>query len=160
MCLTCFFSLSLPPSLSLSFSLAIALSVCLSLYLSHFFLCLCPSLSACVSVYFFSFCLSFFPVCLSPSPFSLVLSHTFVLSPTVTLSLSRARARAHTHTHIHTHTQSDTYNITCTDIQVKKRCNTCTSLVTKRAVVTKRVATHLPQKEGCRKPALGVCTNS
>ena len=57
------------------FSLSLSLTLSVSLSLSH-------SL--------FSFCLSFFPVCLSPSPLSLchVVSHTFVLSLPLPVSLS------------------------------------------------------------------------
>ena len=71
-----------------------------------------------------------------------------------------AHARVHTHTYIHTHTHTrDTYNITCTDSQVKigampaqfvttllvtkyAGIAACfVTLVTKHAVVTKRAAT-------------------
>ena len=67
-----FFSPSLPPSLS--FSLAITLSLAVSLCLSDFLIVLSVSLSLAL----FCFCLSFFPVCLSP-PNPPPLSHSFCL---------------------------------------------------------------------------------
>ena len=148
MCLTCFFSLSLPPSLSLFLSryrsLSVSLSVSVSVSLS-LFLCL----SGCLCLSLFSFCLSFFPACLSPSPFSLsfCLTHSACLPLSMTFFPSLSLCFTHA---------SDTYNIRCTDIQVEKKERSAmparfvtTSSVTKRAgiaahfvtLVTKRAAT-------------------
>ena len=125
MCLTCFVSLSLPPSLSLSILLSLSVPLSLSLWLFSLSLSLCVCVS--VSLLLLSFVLPC--VSLSLPSLSLVLSHTFVLSVSlsialslcVTFSLSLMHARMHPHTHTR-----DTYNIICIDVQVKKRYNACT----------------------------------
>ena len=153
MCLTCFFfllTLSPPHSLLLSLSLSLTfLSASLSL-----------SLRLCVSLLLRSSTLPC--VCLSPSHYSLsfCLTHAFCLSLSDSLWCMHACTCMRAHSHIHTHTHMcDTYNITCTDSQVKKGAMPAqfvttllvtkyagiaacfVTFVTKHAVVTKRAAT-------------------
>ena len=151
-----FLGLSTSLTLSLSFSVSLcvcvsmSVSVCVSLSLFDFFLCFCPSLcvSLCLS---FSVCLSlpllllsFVLPCVSPSlPFHpLVLSHTFVLSPSLfdflSFSLSLAFTHARRHARTHARTPPPPTHTNSSDIQYhmywypfekrrrKKKCNACT----------------------------------
>ena len=142
MCLTRFFSLSLPPSLSLFLSRYCSLSLCLSDF--------CLSVSVPLSLS--SFCLSFFLVCLSPSPLSLsfCLIHSFCLSVclsarlSLSLSLSLWRTHARTHARTHTHTWYIQYHMYWHPSERKGAMPArfvTSSLVTKHAGIAARFVT-------------------